>query len=459
MDTVAAIGGFFDDLAEEDDLVVPLFDGDANTRETLQISTDNMATWKSVPLSFSSNPDSVTVPNGSGVSISSSTNNGNNTWTVSFQFEAAANIYTKIGAEAGPFAVDPTLTQETTNLLKNIHRLGWNPDQIAFGQEFPLSFSRNNNWITPDLTNSDSKDIVGDHPGVHGSDFHFMIDKSAQEIAAHKQAALNAYDAGAIVTFDYHWQGRYGQGQTYNAQDAQLLINVINDDNTNGDVTWFYEHVDAVLDIINNDLQFPIVFRPFHEMNGNWFWWGSLLPGGAESYRAIYKKLFNYMAPKTEYVLWCWSPDKALATNYYPGDEYVDIIGVDGYGEGNVRWFTVPTMISLLESVVDFAEAHGKVAAFTETGHDTISIITYHDSNPKWWTENVLTPILASEKARKIAWILTWINTDNWSGPYIPYTASPQASKDDFKAFYDHNVTLFEKEVAALNVYDTPPSN
>ncbi|MDQ8184153.1 glycosyl hydrolase [Pelagicoccus sp. SDUM812002] len=348
------------------------------------------------------------------------------------------------------------VTPETAHLLANLHQLAWDTDKIIFGQEFPLSYQREMKGINAPDT-SDVKDVVGDHPGIHGSDFHYLIDKDAHERLSHKLAALTAYESGAIVTFDYHWLGKYGDSHNWHEQDAKILHNVVENDDSSGDVTWFYQHLDEVLKIVNEDLQFPIIFRPFHEMNGKWFWWGSRLEGGPETYRKAFQLLVEYMSERSEYILFCWSPDKSFPLEYYPGDDYVDVIGFDGYGQGNpeVTWFTVEDMVKNLEVAVDFARERGKVAAFTETGYGTSGTVDYHNTQPDWWTRSVLEPILASEKARHVAWVLTWINSD-WSGPYTPYSGSPEASKEGFRKFYEHEATLFEKEVAELKVYQAP---
>ncbi len=357
-------------------------------------------------------------------------------------------------SEKSPRAIDPTVTPETANLLASLHHIAWDTDSFLFGQEFPLSYQREMKGINDPKT-SDVHDVVGDHPGIHGSDFHFLIDKDAHERMAHKTAALTAYESGAVVTFDYHWLGKYGGSHNWDKRDAKILYNVVHNDDNDGDVTWFYQHLDAVLDVVNNQLQFPIIFRPFHEMNGNWFWWGSKLKGGPETYRRAYQILVEYLSERSDYILFCWSPDKTFDLEYYPGDEYVDVIGFDGYGQGNPKthWFKVKDMIKGLEDAVDFAAAHGKVAAFTETGYGTSGEIAYHTEDPDWWTSSVLEPILANEKASRIAWVLTWVNSD-WSGPYTPTANSPEASKAAFRQFYEHPATLFEEDVAKLKVYE-----
>jgi len=355
-----------------------------------------------------------------------------------------------------PEPVDADASVETRNLLLSLHHIGWETDSFMFGQEFPLSYQSAMKGIN-DPTTSDLKDVVGDHPGVHGSDFHFMIDKDPHEVVAHKRAALAAYESGAMVTFDFHWTGKYGGTHSWHKEDAKILYNVVNNKDSRGDVTWFYESLDEVIRIVNEDLQFPIVFRPFHEMNGNWFWWGSKLKGGRETYKQAYRILVDYIRERSDYFLFCWSPDKKLTLDYYPGSEYVDIIGFDGYGQGNpkVTWFSVEHMVKQLEHTVDFAQKEGKVAAFTETGYNTTPVIDYHTEQPDWWNECVLEPILASEKASRIAWVLTWVNSD-WSGPYTPHAGSPAKSKDSFRRFHQNKGTLFQEDVSALKIYDSP---
>lgn len=385
------------------------------------------------------------------VAISSQTAASDAGWIIEIELELDTTLFVRMALQQGPFPADPTVTPQTANLLKNLHRIGWS-DQFAMGHEFPLSFTLDGSGDN-DAATSDIKDVIGDHPGVHGSDFHFMIDKDPNEIARHKAAAIAAYEAGAIVTFDYHWLGRTGNSHAYDAADAAMAANIANNDNSNGDVTWFHEHLDEVLDTINNDLQFPIVFRPFHEMDGNWFWWGSRIPGGAASYRLLYQRLVDYMTPRTGYVLFCWSPDVSNLAfeQFYPGDEYVDIVGRDIYSFSNGE---SRRSVAQLEATINFAEQHGKVAAFTETGY-TAGGMSFEDGDPDWWTTKVLDALMQSERGLKIAWVLTWINT-SWSGPYVPHKASPQAAKDDFIQFYNHEATLFEADVAALNVYDPP---
>jgi len=81
------------------------------------------------------------------------------------------------------------------------------------------------------------------------------------------------------------------------------------------------------------ELKIPVLFRPYHEMNGKWFWWGGR--PGEEGFIKLWKQLYNYYTNhhKLNNLLWVWSPDnpKLGLKEFYPGDEFVDMIGCDIY--------------------------------------------------------------------------------------------------------------------------------
>ncbi len=426
---------------------------DAGSRFAVARSLD-LEQWHATDLVFDAAAQAWTLASDgtNELAIHAQTPLGDGRWSIVFETGASASVFLRIDTRQGPFAVDPSVTPETANLLRNLHRIGWETDSFLFGQEFPLSYRSTDSGGNGDLDQSDSKDVTGDHPGIHGVDFLYMMDRPWEQ-DFHIAAAKRAYASGAVVTVDYHWAGKYGKSYSAQVDDNKILDYVVRNDDSRGDVTWFYASLDRILELINEDIQVPMVFRPFHEMDGNWFWWGRQMQGGAATYRRAYQLLVEYLSARTDYLLFCWSPDVALPDfePFYPGDAYVDVVGRDIYSVGSAGRGLVK-----LEEMVDFAAAHGKVAAFTETGY-TAGGQSFESGDPDWWTTRVLAPISASPKARKIAWVLTWINA-SWSGPYIPRLQSPPAAKDDFAAFYDSPFTLFQNEVAALKVYEPPPS-
>ena len=102
-----------------------------------------------------------------------------------------------------------------------------------------------------------------------------------------------------------------------------------------------------------------VLWRPFHEMNGGWFWWGAKEP---ETFIRVWRHMFDYFT-KTKglnNLLWVYSPnhgDKTAA--YYAGDRYVDIVGLDAYTD-----FVDPQHIRGYEAVAKLPKPFG----FTEFG-------------------------------------------------------------------------------------------
>jgi len=102
-----------------------------------------------------------------------------------------------------------------------------------------------------------------------------------------------------------------------------------------------------------------VLWRPFHEMNGGWFWWGARDP---ESFIRVWRHMFDYFTTTKglDNLLWVYSPnhgDKTAA--YYAGDRYVDIVGLDAYTD-----FVDPQHIRGYEAVARLPKPFG----FTEFG-------------------------------------------------------------------------------------------
>jgi beta-mannanase len=341
--------------------------------------------------------------------------------------------------------IDNNATQETQNLYTNIASIA-NSSKFIFGQEFPLSFQLNS--LDYNLNTSDCKDVTGDHPGVYGIDPHYMLYKTAAQKQLHIDEAKHAYANGSIVTIDFHQQSKTDHKIYYNdistSTDKSLMYDIVND--KNGSRTWFFNEIDQVINIINNDLGFPVVFRPFHEMDGDWFWWGTKATNhSAQLYIDFYRLTVDHIKSKSNLVLFGWTPNEKINTNYYPGDAYVDVVGIDAYNQN------ATTLKTNLINLSNFASNHNKVAVLSETGKGN-----YVNDAPTFWTSTVLKAIEDGGSEIRIGWVLAWFNAPwdtSQSKLYIPNSNSSTQVKDDFKSFYNSSSTLFQSEVKALNVY------
>jgi mannan endo-1,4-beta-mannosidase len=144
--------------------------------------------------------------------------------------------------------------------------------------------------------------------------------------------------------------------------------------------------------------------------------------------------------------IYAFSPDCKFnnETEYlerYPGDEWVDMVGVDDYADfGRDGKYNLERGIKLLKIVSDYAQKAGKLAAFTETGLESIP-------NPTWWTETLL-KALKSEKMQ-LVYVLVWRN-DARSATHFYAPFPGQASEADFVKFYNDPYTLFENDLKKI---------
>lgn len=352
--------------------------------------------------------------------------------------------------------VDTDATEKTVALYNNLKKMQ-NSNNFMFGQEFFNSF-RFAGDLHGDETYSDSHAVTGSHPAVLGSDFHYYLEKNATERGYHTDAVKWAFQQGYVVTFDWHISARNTTSYECGTAPANLAKNIANG-NTD-DRAWFLGELDKVIEIINEDLvveedTIPIVFRPLHEMNGGWFWWGTCSGLTATEYKALYQLTVDYVKERTKSVLFCWSPNSPFNPDRYPGDEYVDVVGVDSYE------VTTTSLRTEVGKVVDHAQQHNKVAVFSETGNRTNAGTSPGDNAARYWKDIVLPGILddPSGKAKKIAWVLTWINA-SWSYPYVPHSGSSVAARSSFTDFKNSPNVLFGDELDDMYTYipDIPVS-
>lgn len=138
---------------------------------------------------------------------------------------------------------------------------------------------------------------------------------------------------------------------------------------------WFDDRCREVASLINelhddNGKPIPIIFRPWHECEDSWMWWGSKTTT-PEEYKQLFrlteKKIKKY-ARKSQ-ILWAYSTDSYWKSEEefmlrYPGDRYVDFIGYDDYQLADPKKFEAE--IEKARIVTQIAKKHGKISALFE---------------------------------------------------------------------------------------------
>lgn len=317
---------------------------------------------------------------------------------------------------------------------------------FMFGHED--SFSYGMGWkYEQDSNRNDVFDVVGDYPGVFGWDLgHLEIGNQMNidsvSFQSMRRTIARAYELGAVNTLSWHPLNPVTGGNTWDR--SQTVRHILPGGECHAKYReWLIRLSDYIKELKTaNGEQIPVVWRPYHEHNGGWFWWGSDSTSVHE-YVDLWKYTVHFFRDSMDVhnLLWAYSPNSVESEEEYleryPGDEYVDILGIDVYDSpqyGLNYKEEVPRNIHILKSI---ATRKNKVYAFTETGYNGIPDST-------WWTQSLLPAIDSSG----IAWILVWRNSHT-AHYYAPYPG--QKSEADFKKFYELPQSLFARDVKDLN--------
>jgi len=342
------------------------------------------------------------------------------------------------------------LTPETAALLNTLktirgkHILVGHQDATAYGID----------W-SGEPNKSDMKSTSGAYPAVYGWDVgHLELGKAANldnvPFDLMRTRIVEAYQRGGINTVSWHLDnpvnGRSAWDTTRNTV-RQILPGGEHHETYRG---YLAKLADFFKSLKTEDgTAVPLVFRPFHEHTGSWFWWGAAFCTPAE-YIALWRYTVDYLRTDRglENLLIAYSSStidtKEGYLERYPGDEYVDILGFDDYCMGDEASY-VNRMSASLNILTAIAKEKDKVPAITETGYEQIP-------NTKWFTE-VLYPTITEYP---VVWVLFWRNAINRPNHYyIPYPSHPAA--EDFREFHRLPKILFGDGATPLDIYRTAP--
>ena len=316
--------------------------------------------------------------------------------------------------------------------------------KIMYGHQDDLCYGHA--WTVEDpendpLDRSDVKDVCGKYPSMLGlelGEIELGGDKSLDAVPflLIRRAALKQVERGGVVTFSWHPRNPLMGGTAWDNTDGVVASILEGGENHAKFMGWLQilgDFFDTLRDA--DGKRIPFIFRPWHEHTGNWFWWGQK-HCTTEEYVALWKMTYEYLAGERGFdnIVWCYSPsmnvDAAGYMERYPGDEIIDILGLDGYTyKEEERGIEVACadfrdkLAATLDYMVPLAKQHGKLIALSETGLEGICA-------PAWWTEALYPAI----KDYPVAYALTWRNAcdkpEHFYGPWKGFEY-----EDDFKAF------------------------
>jgi mannan endo-1,4-beta-mannosidase len=199
---------------------------------------------------------------------------------------------------------------------------------------------------------------TGHWPALLGVDYA-NFGKGTLDTVGPDNAAMAYWAKGGLVTISAHL---YNPARTngYGLRDKTVDLNALLDPDTEIHGRWMHEMDIAAAGLKKlDDAGVVVLWRPFHEMNGGWFWWGGKNPA---TFVKLWRQMFDYFTETKglNNLLWVYAPNHGdNAADYYPGDEYVDLVGLDAYTD-NVD----PEHIKGYDAVSALAKPYG----FTEFG-------------------------------------------------------------------------------------------
>ncbi len=346
--------------------------------------------------------------------------------------------------------IDTDATSETRALYRNLGKLA--KKHTLFAHQHATEYGHG--W-SGDEDRSDVKSVTGTHPAMIGVDIMGFSGKSQEEIAQNKaslkQNVLDTYHRGGVTTVAWHFANPVSDGGFYWKDSVSLPA-----------VSYIipgaeaHEAYKAILDDIGdwaNSLQaengelVPLIFRPYHEFDGDWFWWGAR-HCSREKFIDLWQFTVSYLRDTLDVhnFIYAFTPDnrfddEASFLERYPGDEWVDMVGMDNYADLGRDRYDIETAAAKLKIVSDYAKKANKLAAFTETGLESIPDTT-------WWTKTLLATMRKHDM--QLSYVLVWRNDIN--SPTHYYAPFPgHESVPDFIKFRKDEYTLFEEDLD--NIY------
>jgi len=347
--------------------------------------------------------------------------------------------------------IDKIATKETKNLYTNLKTIS--KQHILFGHQHALEYGHG--WSN-ETDRSDVKSVVGSHPAVVGIDFSGFSGQSKEKIEKEKERlkknVVATYERGGITTVAWHFNNPASGGGFYWKDSVSVAsMSLIKEGGSHH--AQYKEILKTIADFAHSvkakdGTLAPMIFRPYHEFDGDWFWWGKKHTS-REDFIAVWQFTVSYLRDTlgVHNFIYAFSPDNRFNSEEeylerYPGDAFVDLFGMDDFGDfGRDGKYDLESGVKKLKIFSDIAIKKKKLAAFTETGLESIP-------NANWWTGTLLKALKLQNL--ELAYVLVWRN-DSVSPThyYAPFPGN--LSVPDFIKFYNDPYVWFENDLN--NIY------
>ena len=347
--------------------------------------------------------------------------------------------------------VDPNATYRTKALYANLHKIS-SSGRFLFGAQDATASGYG--WHD-NSGKSDIERVAGKTPVFYSWDFMHIarpgINTGMQEDNEKvRRLTCQAFYDGGINSYCWHAMNPVTGGSFYDTT-AKVVPQILPGGK-------YHDKLIAMLDQIadynktligKNGEHIPIIFRPWHEFDGSWFWWGKN-HCTAEEFKELYRFTVSYLRDTCSIrnFIYAFSPDINFTNTEeylerYPGDEYVDIIAMDNYWDFRFEETNHDLAHMRLKVISDYAKATGKVAALAEAGQAAID-------DAKWFTDRLLKAIYGypTEEVR-LAYVALWRNSV--IGFFSPYIGHPATA--NFLEFLEDDRVILGDPYDWLNKY------
>ncbi|MBR4626473.1 MAG: glycoside hydrolase [Ruminococcus sp.] len=313
---------------------------------------------------------------------------------------------------------------------------------VIAGQQEYCGDHNYNQWNDPDTYIKDNEaefeyilDKTGKQPAIRGID---MLSYNTTDTTWRDNATgriIEWYNKfHGIPTVTWHWNVPLEEGSDkiafYVESTGNTPYTTFSITNALKEGTWEHEKILADIDLLAGELKkvqdagVPVLWRPLHEAEGGWFWWGA---EGAEPCKKLYRLLYDKLT--NEYglnnLIWVWTGYTSPASaDWYPGDDVVDIVGYDKYNAVD----GLPNLSSIASTFYSLVKG---------TNGQKMVAMTENDSIPS--LEN-----LVNDKAAWL-WFCPW---------YMDYLKSAQNNPvDNLIEIYNSDYCITLDELPDLSTY------
>jgi mannan endo-1,4-beta-mannosidase len=341
---------------------------------------------------------------------------------------------------AKPMPIDSKATPETVKLYHKMLKL--QQKGLMFGHQD--AFAYGTRWYAEE-DRSDVKDVCGDHPAVIGWELgHLELGDAYSLDSVYfdniRNGIIRAYKMGAINTISWHHRNALTGGTSWDVSSKKTVASILPGGEKHALYLQYLDKLAAFMMSLKTDKGtfVPVIFRPYHEHTGSWFWWGKDLCT-IDEYKSLWRFAVSYLrdTKNIHHLLYAYSTDyfsnKEEYFERYPGDDIIDMLAFDLYDRGPDY---VAKLGSCAKLVSEMAAEKGKIGAVSEAGGPIAK-------NAEWWTKILLDAI----RPYNLSYVLVWRNPFNQKPEtaFGPYQGCP--SETDFNKFYKDPKTWFLKDI------------